>query len=66
MAEYHVHCGCFGIYAGTVKKLKSGEIWNNKSEVTNEAIEAVRDWLVVELLGGLTAKKPHRLDMNGN
>ena len=39
MAEYHVGCGLFGIYAGTLKK--NGEEWLNKSEGTNEAIQAV-------------------------
>ena len=39
MADYHVGCGLFGIYAGTLKK--NGEEWRNKSEVTNEAINAV-------------------------
>ena len=42
MAEYHVGCGMFGIYAGTFKKTLSkkaqeqgwrGE-WQDKSEVT--------------------------------
>ena len=37
MSEYHVSCGMFGIYAGTVKK-----------NGTDEAIEAVRDWLLSE------------------
>lgn len=39
MAEYHVGCGAFGIYAGTVNK--KGDMWLNKSEVTEEAICAV-------------------------
>lgn len=42
MSEYHVGCGCFGIYAGIIKK--PGE-WKNKSEVTDEALCAVRDYL---------------------
>jgi hypothetical protein len=43
MAEYHVGCsGITGtIYAGTVKK--NGKEWLNKSDVTEEAIAAVRD-----------------------
>ncbi len=45
--EYHVACGLFGIYAGTVKP--NGKEWRNKSEVTNEAIAAVRDWMLGEL-----------------
>jgi len=45
MAEYHVGCGIAGIYAGTVKK--NGEEWKSKSEVTDEAICAVRDWFMM-------------------
>ena len=44
MADYHVGCGIAGIYAGTVKK--NGIEWQNKSCVTDEAIDAVRDWFV--------------------
>lgn len=39
MAEYHVGFGIAGIYAGTLKQ--SGNEWRNKSDVTNEAINAV-------------------------
>ena len=42
MAEYHVGCGAFGIYAGTLEP-KNKSLWRNKSDVTEEAIEAVRD-----------------------
>lgn len=50
MAEYHVSAGLFGIYAGTVnKKRKDGiQTWREKSCVTDEAIEAVRDFFVQE------------------
>ena len=44
MDAYHVGCGIAGIYAGTLKK--NGQEWHDKSEVTDEAIECVRDWLV--------------------
>lgn len=33
MAEYHVCCGAFNIYAGTIKP--NGTEWRNKSNVTN-------------------------------
>ena len=56
MAEYHVGCGAFGIYAGTLNS-KNKTMWQNKSEVTNEAIGAVRDYMVLELLGGFDCKK---------
>lgn len=46
MSEYHVSCGMFGIYAGTVKR--NGTEWKDKTRVTDEAIEAVRDWLLSE------------------
>ena len=39
MAQYHVGCGFAGIYAGTLKK--NGYEWLHKSDVTNEAIDAV-------------------------
>lgn len=39
MADYHVGCGLAGIYAGVLKK--NGEEWLHRSEVTNEAIDAV-------------------------
>lgn len=55
MAEYHVGCGAFGIYAGTLNKEKT--MWRNKTEVTDEAINAVRDYMVMELLGGTDCKK---------
>lgn len=56
MAEYHVGCGAFGIYAGTLNH-KNKYMWQNKSEVTDEAIRAVRDYMVNELLGGLSSPK---------
>lgn len=45
MAEYHVGCGVFAIYAGT---LNSRNIWRNKSEVTDEATSAVAQYLLQE------------------
>lgn len=51
MAEYHVGAGLFGIYAGT--REKNQKYWKNKSCVTDEAIEAVRDYMVENLLSGL-------------
>lgn len=42
MAEYHVGNGLAGIYAGTLDK--SGSMWRNKSNVTDEAIAAVFSW----------------------
>lgn len=49
MAEYHVGCGAFGIYAGILEKNK--KYWKYKSCVTDEAIEAVRDYMVENLCG---------------
>lgn len=56
LAEYHVGCGAFGIYAGTLNS-KNKSIWQNKSDVTDEAIGAVRDYMVQELLGGYDSDK---------
>lgn len=44
MAEYHVGCGAFGIYAGTLKP--NGIEWRNKSDVTDEAISAAAPYLL--------------------
>lgn len=46
MAEYHVGSGLFGIYCGTLNKpTKDGYItWKNKTECTDEALCAVRDF----------------------
>ena len=46
MPEYHIGCGAFGIYAGTLNRTKT--LWQNKSEVTNEAICAVAEYLLQE------------------
>ena len=47
MAEYHVGCGAFGIYAGTLDS-KNKNLWRNKSEVTDEAVCAVVQYLLQE------------------
>ena len=44
MAEYHVGCGITGIYAGTLNK--KGDMWLNKSNVTDEAFNAVAQYCV--------------------
>lgn len=51
MAEYHIGCGAFGIYAGTLNS-RNKSLWQNKTECTDEAIGAVRDYMIQELLGG--------------
>lgn len=56
MAEYHVGCGAFAIYAGTLNS-KNKSKWQNKTECTDEALEAVRDYMVQELLGGICCCK---------
>lgn len=55
MVEYHVGCGAFGIYAGTLNPKKT--TWRQKTECTDEAIEAVRDWMVSDCLGGIECEK---------
>lgn len=44
MAEYHVGCGITGIFAGTINKTST--MWVNKSDVTDEAINAVAQFLL--------------------
>ena len=56
MAEYHVGCGAFAIYAGTLNS-KNKNLWQNKTECTDEAINSVRDYMVRGLLGGVECKK---------
>ena len=46
MAEYHVGCGIFGIYAGTITEDKRR--WVRKSEVTDEALSAAAQYLLQE------------------
>ena len=50
MAHYHIAADKDGIYVGTTNT--EGNIWLDKTEVTDEAIEAVRDYMVENLLGG--------------
>lgn len=53
MAEYHVSAGVFGrVYAGTLMPKKDGkpQMWRAKSDVTEEAIAAVRDHMVGDCL----------------
>lgn len=47
MAEYHVGYGFAGIYAGTLNpRTKDGyQTWRNKSDVTEETISAVAQYL---------------------
>lgn len=47
MAEYHVGCGAFAIYAGTLNN-KNKNLWQNKTEVTDEATSAVAQYLLQE------------------
>ena len=44
MAEYHVGVGIAGIYAGTINK--KGDMWINKSDVTDEALQSVAAFMV--------------------
>lgn len=45
MAEYHVGGGMFSIYAGTLKK--NGIEWLHKSDVKEEALSAVAQYLLI-------------------
>ena len=44
MAEYHVGCGMFGIYAGLLNKEQ--DKWRAKTDVTNEAMCAVAQYML--------------------
>lgn len=57
MKEYHVGCGIAGIYAGV---LKNNSEWKDKSDCTEEAIMAVRDYMVDDLLGGINCSKKNK------
>ena len=50
MAEYHVGSGLFGIYAGILKK--NGKEWLHKSNVTDETIIAVMQYMYFQLSEG--------------
>ena len=54
MAEYHIGGGITGIFAGRLNKNKT--LWVSKSNCTDEAIDAVRDYIVLHELGGLSGK----------
>lgn len=58
MADYHVSAGKFGIYAGILTPKKDGkpQMWRNLSDVTDEAICAVRDYMLSECLNEKTGK----------
>ena len=57
MDKYHVNAGLFGIYAGV---LKNDNEWKDKSDCTEEAIMAVRDYMVDDLLGGISCSKKNK------
>lgn len=57
MVKYHVGAGLFGIYAGV---LKNDNEWKDKVECTEEAIKAVRDFMVDDLLGGINCSKKNK------
>ena len=44
MAEYHVGCGIARIYAGTINE--TGLWWVNKSDVTEEVLNAAAQFLL--------------------
>lgn len=48
--EYHVAAGLFGIYAG--KLTEARKVMRSKSDVTEEAISAVRDYMFDQFLQG--------------
>ena len=58
MAEYHVGCGIAGIYAGRLNK--KGNMWLDKSDVTDEVLNCAFDYLYInkkELRGEVDGEK---------
>ena len=49
MSKYHVGCGAFAIYAGTVNA--KGDRWQNKNDVTDEAMRSVAQYIKQEMEG---------------
>ena len=51
MPEYHVGCGAFGIYAGTLSPVRKdgSQLWKQKSDVTKECVGAVVQYYKQEL-----------------
>lgn len=51
MPDYHVGCGAFGIYAGTLSPARKdgSRLWKQKSDVTEECIGAVVHYFKQEL-----------------
>lgn len=43
--KYSIGCGLFGIYAGILKP--NGEEWKDKTDVTEEAMSAVAQYLLM-------------------
>jgi len=64
MAEYHIGCGITAIYAGTLNKNKT--MWVNKSDVTDEAFNAVAQYCLEhnEALNFDYNGKHYRLEVN--
>lgn len=64
MAEYHVCCGITKIYAGTLNK--KGDKWLNKSDVTDEAFNAVAQYCIEhnEAMEFNFQGKQYRLEVN--
>lgn len=54
MTEYHVGCGIAGIYAGV---LRNKNEWKDKTECTDSAIVAVRDYMVDQCLDGINGNR---------
>ena len=47
MAEYHVGCGVFAIYAGTLNS-KNKSLWRDKTECTDEALKDVEKFPTID------------------
>lgn len=56
MSDYHVGAGLGAIYAGRLNSSDRSR-WGKKSEVTEEAIVAVRDYMIEDCLGGIECSR---------
>lgn len=63
MPQYHVGCGLSAIYAGTISK---PGVWKTKSPVTDEAISASAQFLVMnnEAFTFTMNGKRYRMEVN--
>ena len=60
MAEYHIGCGAFGIYAGTLNA-KNKNLWQNKTECTEWIFAPLQLFIRKKRLPNLVVSQSLRL-----